>query len=78
MQVLIAVWLQTKPDAQMRGRVYSVVLLCGYGLTPLSYAIAGALTQISVTFMFVATAIFLLVTTLLCALSGFTRGLTQA
>jgi MFS family permease len=77
-QVLIAVWLQTKPDAQMRGRVFSVVLLCGYGLTPLSYAIAGALTQISVTFMFVATAIFLFVTTVLCALSGFTRGLSDA
>jgi predicted MFS family arabinose efflux permease len=77
-QVLIAVWLQTKPDPQMRGRVISVVLLCGYGLTPLSYAIAGALTQISVTFMFVATAVFLLVTTVVCALSGFTRGLSQA
>jgi Transmembrane secretion effector len=78
LQVLIAVWLQTKPDPQMRGRVFSVVLLCGFGLTPLSYVIAGALTQISVNFMFIATAIFLLVVTVFCAFSGIMRGLREA
>ena len=78
LQVLIAVWLQTKPEPQMRGRVFSVVLLCGYGFTPLSYVIAGALTQISVSFMFIATAAFLLVVTVFCALSGLTRGLSHA
>ncbi len=78
LQVLIMVWLQTKPDPQMRGRVFSIVLLCGFGLTPLSYVIAGALTQISVNFMFIATAAFLLVVTLFCALSGITRGLSDA
>lgn len=78
LQVLLAVWLQTKPDPQMRGRVFSVVLLCGFGLTPLSYVIAGALTQISVNFMFIAMAAFLLVVTAFCALSGLTRGLREA
>ena len=78
LQVLIAIWLQTKPDPQMRGRVFSIVLLCGFGLTPLSYVIAGALTQISVNFMFIATSAFLLVVTLFCALSGITRGLSEA
>ncbi len=78
LQVLIAIWLQTKPDPQMRGRVFSIVLLCGFGLTPLSYVIAGALMQISVNFMFIATSAFLLVVTLFCALSGITRGLSEA
>jgi hypothetical protein len=78
LQVLLAVWLQTKPEPQMRGRVFSVVLLAGFGLTPLSYVIAGALTQISVNFMFIATAGFLLVVTSFCALSGLTRGLREA
>jgi MFS family permease len=77
-QVLIAVWLQTKPEPQMRGRVFSVVLLCGFGFTPLSYVIAGALTQIGVSFMFIVTAGFLLVVTVFCALSGLTRGLSDA
>jgi len=78
LQVLLAVWLQTKPEPQMRGRVFSVVLLCGFGFTPLSYVIAGALIQISVGFMFIVTAGFLLLVTFFCALSGLTRGLSDA
>jgi MFS family permease len=66
-QLLNAVWFQTKSDPRMRGRVMSVVLLCSYGLTPFSYALAGALTKVSVTFMFGVTGTFLLLASAFCA-----------
>src|SRR6185436_8000390 len=55
LQVLMQTWLQTKSDPKIRGRVMSVVMLSAYGLTPLSYVLTGALTQISISFMFRAT-----------------------
>ncbi len=66
LQVLNAVWFQTRSDPQMLGRVMSVVMLCGFGLTPLSYVIAGALLKISTTLMFTAYGVFLLAATVLC------------
>ena len=78
LQVLIAVWLQTKSDPQMRGRVFSIVLLFGYGLTPLSYVIAGLLTQVGVSFMFIATGAFLLAATVVCAAGGVVDKLKEA
>ena len=69
LQVLNIVWFQTRSNPQMRGRVMSVVLLCGFGLTPLSYVIAGALIKMSLTVMFVANGSFLLVAAAVCASS---------
>lgn len=66
LQVLNAVWFQTRADPQMLGRVMSVVMLCGFGLTPLSYVIAGALIKISTTMMFTTYGIFLLAAVVLC------------
>ncbi len=63
-QVLNAVWFQTRPDPKMLGRVMSVVMLFGFGLTPLSYVIAGALIKISTPLMFTANGVFLLVAVL--------------
>jgi MFS family permease len=66
-QVLMATWLQTKSDPQMRGRVASVVMLSAYGLTPLSYVLTGAVTQrVSVSFMFLVTGILLLIALAFC------------
>jgi MFS family permease len=66
-QVLVATWLQTKSDPQMRGRVMSVVMLSAYGLTPLSFVLTGALTQhISVSFMFLVTGILLVIALTFC------------
>ena len=64
LQVLNAVWFQTRPDPQMLGRVMSVVMLFGFGLTPLSYVIAGALLKVSTPLMFAANGVFLLVAVL--------------
>jgi MFS family permease len=60
MQVLNAVWFQTRPDPQMLGRVMSVVMFFGFGLTPASYVIAGALLKVSTPLMFAANGVFLL------------------
>lgn len=64
LQVLNAVWFQTRPDPQMLGRVMSVVMLFGFGLTPLSYVIAGALIKVSTPLMFAANGVFLLIAVL--------------
>ncbi len=74
-QVLMASWLQTKSDPQLRGRVMSVVMLSAYGLTPLSYLLTGALTQISVSVMFVVTGILLLIALAVCAFGSSGRAL---
>ena len=66
LQVLNAVWFQTRSDPQMLGRVMSVVMLCGFGLTPLSYVIAGALVKVGTTLMFVSYGTFLLAAAVLC------------
>ena len=77
-QVLMASWLQTKSDPQLRGRVMSVVMLSAYGLTPLSYLLTGALTQISVSFMFIATGLLLLIALALCAFGSSGRALIRS
>ncbi len=75
LQVLMQTWLQTKSNAQMRGRVMSVVMLSAYGLTPLSYVLTGALTQISVSFMFRVTGLVLLIALGFCAFGSSGRAL---
>ena len=60
LQVLNAVWFQTRSDPKMLGRVMSVVMFFGLGLTPFSYVIAGALLKISPALMFAANGLFLL------------------
>ncbi len=77
-QVLIATWLQTKSDPQMRGRVMSVVMLSTYGLTPLSYVLTGALTSISVSFMFIVTGISLLLAIAIGAIGSSGRALVHS
>lgn len=77
-QVLVATWLQTKSDPQMRGRVMSVVMLSAYGLTPLSYVLTGALTSISVSFMFIVTGISLLLAIAIGAIGSSGRSLIQS
>lgn len=68
-QILTVVWLQTKVDPQMRGRVFSVVLFFVYGLTPLSYVITGFMAQFGTSPMFFITGICVLFGLLICFLS---------
>ena len=75
LQVFMQTWLQTKSNPQMRGRVMSVVMLSAYGLTPLSYVVTGALTQISISFMFRVTGLVLLLALAFCAFGSSGRAL---
>jgi MFS family permease len=46
-------WLQRRTDPQMQGRVMSLVMLASMGLSPVSYAVAGAIAEVSPTVLFV-------------------------
>jgi MFS family permease len=45
-------WLQRRTDPGMQGRVMSLVMLASMGLTPVAYAVSGALAQANVTLLF--------------------------
>jgi len=47
-------WLQRRTDRQMQGRVMSLVMLASMGLTPIAYAISGAVAEVNVTVLFLA------------------------
>ena len=45
-------WLQRRTDPAMQGRVMSLVMLASMGLTPVSYAVSGAIAEVSPTLLF--------------------------
>jgi Transmembrane secretion effector len=45
-------WLQRRTDRAMQGRVMSLVMLASMGLTPIAYAVSGAIAQVNVTLLF--------------------------
>jgi MFS family permease len=45
-------WLQQRTAPHMMGRVFSVVLVCGQGLTPVSLAIAGVMVESNLSSLF--------------------------
>ena len=47
-------WLQRRTEPAMQGRVMSLVMLASMGLTPIAYAVAGAVAEFDVTLLFVA------------------------
>jgi MFS family permease len=50
--VHIIAWLQQRVEASLRGRVMSVVMLSGFGLLPVSLAVAGLLVAWNIKWMF--------------------------
>ncbi len=46
-------WLQRRTDSAMQGRVMSLVMLASMGLTPVAYAVSGAIAQANPTLLFV-------------------------
>ncbi|HEV8597086.1 MAG TPA: MFS transporter [Candidatus Dormibacteraeota bacterium] len=46
-------WLQRRTLPTMQGRVMSVLMLASMGLTPVAYAVSGAVAEINVTALFV-------------------------
>jgi MFS family permease len=45
-------WLQRRTDSAMQGRVMSLVMLASMGLTPVAYAVSGAIAQVNPTLLF--------------------------
>jgi MFS family permease len=45
-------WLQARTDPSTMGRVMSIVMLVGFGISPLSMAVAGALIDLNATALF--------------------------
>jgi MFS family permease len=45
-------WLQRRTDPAMQGRVMSLVMLASMGLTPVAYAVSGAIADINPTLLF--------------------------
>src|SRR5579864_4823916 len=45
-------WLQRRTDPAMQGRVMSLVMLASMGLTPVAYAVSGAIAQANPTLLF--------------------------
>jgi Transmembrane secretion effector len=46
-------WLQRRTDPAMQGRVMSLVMLASVGLTPVAYAVSGAIADVNPTLLFV-------------------------
>jgi hypothetical protein len=66
-------WIQGRVDHAMIGRVMSLVMLMGVGITPLSLAVSGALIDLDATALFVGAGILILLTAAVSAAVGFVR-----
>ena len=66
-------WLQARVEPAMAGRVMSVVMLMGFGVTPLSLGLAGALIDLDATAMFTGAGVLVLVAAALGAVLGASR-----
>jgi MFS family permease len=59
-QILMITWMQARTQREMLGRLMSMVMLSGSGLIPVSQAISGAVSKISLEVLFISAGILLL------------------
>jgi len=64
-------WIQARVDHAMIGRVMSLVMLMGFGITPLSLAVSGALIDLDATALFMGAGLLILLTALFAAAARF-------
>jgi len=57
-------WLQARVEVAMLGRVMSVAMLVGFGISPLSMAIAGALIDTNATVLFIGAGLLVVIATI--------------
>lgn len=72
--VVVITHIQAATEPRMLGRVMSLIMFNAVGLTPLSYALAGALVDAGITRMFLGAAALVL---LLLVRSGLSRPLRE-
>ena len=69
---IIAVsWLQSRIASEMMGRVMSLAMLMGFGITPLSLGVAGWLLDVNATALFVGSGLLVIGVTAVAALTHF-------
>ncbi len=68
-------WLQRRTSPEMQGRVMSLVMLASLGLTPVAYAVSGALAQVNVTALFVIAGVLIVATAASAGASRTVRSL---
>ena len=73
--VNLVAWFQGRVERALLGRVMSVLMFSAMGLIPFSYVLAGALSQINLSVMFVASGALVLVMTLLAAMNATVRAI---
>ncbi len=79
LNVHIFSWLQSRTVEAMRGRVMSIVLLGSFGLSPISYALAGAALDFApVALLFTAAGAIVVVASLAGFASGVSGRMTYA
>ena len=71
--IVLISWFQQRVEHELMGRVMSVLMFGWVGLMPVSYPIAGALAQWSISGMFLISGLTAVAITALCALSGDLR-----
>ena len=68
--IMFMSWLQARTPQRMMGRVMSLLMISAVGLSPISYAVSGALLKLSLEWVFVGAGALL---TLLCLTVVFRR-----
>jgi hypothetical protein len=63
-------WLQARVEMAMLGRVMSLVMLVGFGVSPLSMAVAGGLLDVNATALFVGAGALVVAATVAALLLG--------
>lgn len=74
-EVNLAAWFQGHVSPGLLGRVMSVMMFSAVGLIPVSLFVAGALTQISIAAMFLASGVTILLVAALAALNTNVRSI---
>jgi Major Facilitator Superfamily len=64
-------WLQARVEVAMVGRVMSLAMLMGFGITPLSLGVAGALIDLDATALFVGAGLLVVATAAVAAALRF-------
>jgi len=64
-------WLQARVAPDVVGRVMSLVMLMGFGISPFSIALSGALIDISATALFVGAGLVVMATGLIAVAIRF-------
>lgn len=76
--IVVISWLQARVESAMLGRVMSLVMLMGFGVSPLSMAVAGVLIDLNATATFVGAGLLMVVTVLGSLALGMNEQLNEA